>query len=139
MRARKLEDALRPSIRDRVVGLQHTTYAKVPGAVVATETSMIEAQKEREQSEPKKRDRNISLSPQKRRRTEHPRSGWIANKEKGTGCWRCEGDHFMKDCPVPAPPKPQVENQPDRDKSSMASNLTNRATTYSHFSEATKR
>ncbi|XP_026422879.1 uncharacterized protein LOC113318839 isoform X2 [Papaver somniferum] len=113
LKARKLEDALKPGIRAQVVPLQHPTYKKVWGAALAIEANWIKTQKEREESVPsKKKNNNDSFPQRKRPRFDPSRSGHTTNK--GKGCFRCGDDHLVKDCPVPPPPMPQNTNQPQQ-------------------------
>ncbi|KAI3954127.1 hypothetical protein MKW98_017951 [Papaver atlanticum] len=115
LKARKLEDALKPGIRAQVVPLQHPTYKKVLGDALAIEANWIKEQKEREESEPNKKKNNNDSSPQRKRPHFDPyRSGHTTNKNKGKGCFRCGDDHLVKDCPIPPPPMPQNVYQPQQ-------------------------
>ncbi|XP_026456955.1 uncharacterized protein LOC113357724 isoform X2 [Papaver somniferum] len=109
LRARKFEDALRPSIRNHVVGHVHMNYNDVLKAALAIEASMVKAQNEREDNEVKKRNGSNSSSHHKRARYDSD-----TNKDKVSGCWRCGGDHFVRDCPTPAHQGPQDANQPQQ-------------------------
>ncbi|XP_026422246.1 uncharacterized protein LOC113318318 [Papaver somniferum] len=81
LRARKFEDALRPSIRNQVVGHVHMNYNDVLKAALAIEASMIKAQNEREDNEVKKRNGSNSSSHHQRARYDSD-----TNKDKVSGC-----------------------------------------------------
>ncbi|KAI3834908.1 hypothetical protein MKW98_016021 [Papaver atlanticum] len=63
LRARKLEDALKPEIRAKLVPLQLPTYEKVMETALAIEANWVKTQREREESEPKRKNKNDSAPP----------------------------------------------------------------------------
>ncbi|XP_026378290.1 uncharacterized protein LOC113272705 [Papaver somniferum] len=132
-RARKLQDALKPAIRAKLVPCRLTTYDEVLDTALAIEADWIKNQKEREPRDPKKNQKTDPSTHRKRPRTDNPgkvvapkpcfHCGVVGHyardcpksKPPGqlnaiSGCYRCgKDDHFVRECPLPALPRPPTQ------------------------------
>ncbi|XP_026442774.1 uncharacterized protein LOC113342436 [Papaver somniferum] len=133
-RARKLQDALKPAIRARLVPCRLTTYDDVIETALAIEADWIKNQKEREPRDLKRNQKTDPSTHRKRPRTDNigkvvapkpcfhcgvvghyardcPKSKPPGQLNAISGCYRCgKDDHFVRECPLPAPPRPPTQN-----------------------------
>ncbi|XP_026451065.1 uncharacterized protein LOC113351262 [Papaver somniferum] len=80
-----------------LVPCRFTTYDDVLDTALDIEADWIKNQKEREPRDPK---RNQKTDPSTHR------------KRPLSGCYRCgKEDHFVRECPLSAPPRPPTQNQ----------------------------